>query len=642
VLGPGLCKVAGGADIVQSREILTERLTIVKNHWIVFSLLSGLALSQVPSSKTKVVIGRLYRLQISAWPESPKRVAIRHGGKEIAAKTLSPFDPDWTMYWRASSAKPPVADVAMKVEAVEDPLAIESSADPLAPVAVELDRDYHALADERPFFTGKPEEGIHWYRLKSAKGAPVVAYLSIEVGDRELPSDIETFVRGEDQTLKPYRVGGYSYQPEATQTMPGLSSFRVRKLEAGGDYLIRVAANHPAYTLRLRSYATSERRYDLEAVRMGMDFLASMGAAWHANIPRRGAVATRETLPHGEIQGCVACHPTVFTMRGYDSGLRNSFENVNPAARQTLVNQLNNHPRPFPGHEGVNWTRTIFSARAISSRAASWTDALLPYLKLTGTSHWEEEADGGAPNVSPFEIAYARYTSLKEPEIARQIEEKEARNLIDLNWKIAGMAALGKPTEPLIETLFSWQRPDGLFPYHFDKTEEGAEFITWHALWALAKADLTLNDKRIKRLYDLCLSKQKLSGEWQGESRHKAFDTPFRDTQFAVMALSELAQFHKILRLSGRFDGTTAAPKFAVDSKVSAISVGRTLRESGPVAEIERLLESRLPVERLAGIRVFWSNFRDLSKNRELLGRVIKLSEDKEPLLRFYAANALA
>ncbi|MCX6614289.1 MAG: hypothetical protein NTW74_26045, partial [Acidobacteria bacterium] len=152
-----------------------------------------------------------------------------------------------------------------------------------------------------------------------------------------------------------------------------------------------------------------------------------------------------------------------------------------------------------------------------------------------------------------------------------------------------------------------------------------------------------LNDTRIKRLYDLCLSKQKLSGEWQGESRHKAFDTPFRDTQFAVMALSELAMFHKLSRVSGDPLGRlVTAPKFAVDTKVSAISVARTLRESGDVAEIERLLESRLPAERLAGIRVFWSHFRDLSKNRELLGKVIRLSEDKEPLLRFYAAKALA
>ncbi len=606
----------------------------MKNHWIVFSLLSGLALSQVPSSKSKVVSGRLYRLHISAWPESPKRVAIRHAGKELAAKTLSPFDPDWTMYWRASSTEAPVADAAIQLEAVEDPLAIESSSNALHPVAIELDRDYHALADERPFFTGKPEEGIHWYRLKNSANAPRIAYLSVEVGDRELPSDIETFILGENQTLKPYRVGGYSYLPEATQTMPGLSSFRVRKLEPGGEYLLRVAANHPAYTLRLRSYSSSEKRSPAQAIEMGMDFLASMGAAWHANVPRRGAVASRETLPHGEIQGCVACHPTVFTMRGYDTALKNGFRDVNPLARQMLIDQLQNHPRPFPGHPGVNWTRTIFSARAISSRVSPWTATLLPYLKLTGTTHWEEEADGAAPNVSPFEIAYSRYLALKEPEIALQIERQPAKNLIDLNWKIVGMAALGKPTGALVETLFEWQRQDGLLPLHFDKNEAGAEFITWHSLWALAKADLQLNDTRVKRLYDLCLSRQKPSGEWQGESSHKAFDTPFRDTQFAVMALSELSRQTPA--------ATVATPSMPEAGKAGALARARELRRIGDRAEIQRLLESSLAVERLAGIRVFWSHFRNLTNDRELLASIIRVAEDKEPILRFYAANALA
>lgn len=152
------------------------------------------------------------------------------------------------MCWRASNKQDPVADLKITAEAVADPLAIASSGDATRPLAVDLDRDYHALADERPFFTGKPEEGIHWYRLKNTKNVPVIAYLSVDIGDRELPGDIETFVRDEEQALKAYRVGGYSYLPEATQSMPGLSSFRVRRLETGGEYLLRVAANHPAYT----------------------------------------------------------------------------------------------------------------------------------------------------------------------------------------------------------------------------------------------------------------------------------------------------------------------------------------------------------------------------------------------------------
>lgn len=66
------------------------------------------------------------------------------------------------------------------------------------------------------------------------------------------------------------------------------------------------------------------------------------------------------------------------------------------------------------------------------------------------------------------------------------------------------------------------------------------------------------------------------------------------------------------------------------------------MRKSGDLDEIARLVESKLPAERLAGIRVFWSHFRDLSGSRELLAEVLKRAEDPQPLLRFYVANALA
>lgn len=580
-----------------------------------------------------MVRGQLYRLHVEKWVEAPRRVEIRHEGRVLAAKELNAFDPNWTMYWRATSEEMPVADLALQVEAVKDGRATESSGSMERPVEIELDREYHALADERPYFTGKPEEGVHWYRVRNRKQEAVMAYLSVEVEDRDLPSDIETFARGRDGSWSVYREGGHGYVPEATQSMPGLASFRVRRLEAGGEYLLRVAANHPAYGLRLRSYPL--RRTADQAVTMGMDFLASLGASWHANVPRRGAVATRETLPHAEIQGCVACHPTVFTLRAYDAARARGWGDVNPSAHRVLEEQLKNHPRPLPGHPGVSWTRTIFSARAISARAASWTRELLPYLKMTGTSHWAEEADGAAPNVSPFEIAYARYLALGEAEVAARIVSEPAANVIDLNWKMVGMAALGRPVDGLVRQLFAAQGEDGLFPYHFEAQEAGAEFITWHALYALAKAGLGLEDGRVKRLYELCLSRQKPSGEWQGEARHKAFDTPFRDTQFAVMALSELTQ-----------PGTTVLAKPGAwdrePGKVGAIARGRQWRSSREVGQVKALLASGSPTARWEGMRVFAARFRDWTGDAELLAAVVKAAGDEQPLLRFEAANALA
>lgn len=609
----------------------------MKHRWILLSLLSGLALSQAPRPQTqpiksKLTPGQLYRLHVEDWSIEGRLVEIRAEGRVIGAKRLGPMDPDWTLHWRASGEGMPVANVPLNIEAVQDPKAIESSGDARHPVQVELNQEYHALADERPYFTGRPEEGVHWYRVKNRSSRPAMAYLSVAVGDRELPSDVETFRVKTDGGHEVYREGAYSYTPEATQTMPGLGSFRVRKLDAGAEVLVRVAAGHPAYTLRLRSYGVE--RGPVEAVRMGMDFLVSLGASWHANVPRRGAVATRETLPHGEIQGCVACHPTVFTLRAYDLARKRGWADVNPEARQTLADQLRNHPRPLPGHAGVSWTRTIFSARAISARAATWTRDLLPYLKLTGTEHWAEEADGAAPNVSPFEIALERYSALGESAVGLKISSEPATNVVDLNWKLIGMARMGKPVEGLVKQLFATQRADGLFPYRFSGDEEGAEFITWHSLYALAEAGLGLEDARVKRLYDLCLSRQKASGEWQGEASHKAFDTPFRDMQFAVMALSRLVKAEGTSESESAWD--------AMPGKAGAVVRARSLRAAGDVSRLKELLGSRSPMERYEGLRVFAAQFRSWTSQTDLLTRVLSLLSDEQPLLRFAAANAAA
>lgn len=604
----------------------------MNQRWIVLSLLSGLALSQVPTSKLNLTPGKLYRLHVAAWPSSPTPVTIRQHETTLATKTLTPFDPDFTFYWRANSGATPAADLPLTIESATDPLATESSPSQSAPILIDLDREYHALNDERPFFTGKPAEGIHWYQLRNTTAQPRIAYLSVHVTDRDLPSDIETFTRDENGAWTPYREGGYRYTPEATQTMPGLSSFRVRRLEPGVTYLLRVASQHPTYTLTTRTYSLD--RTPAQSLRMGMDFLASLGASWHANIPRRGAVATRETLPHTEIQGCVACHPTVFTLRGYDTATSYGHPGPNPAARATLEQQLRNHPRPFPGHPGVSWTRTIFSARAISARASAWTQDLLPYLKLAGTETWAEEADGAAPNVSPFEIAHARYLALKEPVIAQRIATEPANNTIDLNWKLLGLAASNQPTAAAIEKLFEAQRPDGFFAYELSPTAPPSEFITWHALYALAKAGLKRQDARVDRLYRLCLSRQQPSGEWHGAPTAKAFDTPFRDTQFAVMALAAL---------------TTATPEtittptvLTLPGKVGAIEAAAQLRQNVDAkAAIDRL-NSANPLTRYEGIRIFSRHFRAWTFTPTLLPAILARITDAQPLVRFEAANAAA
>lgn len=506
-------------------------------------LLLSAVLTRPQSPAVPLIPGQIYRIDVDAWVERPERVRVEADGELLLDKSLGALgamEPTVELYFRAKSAAAPKVNAPFRLSPAPGN-AVVASADSTRPVAVELDQTYSALNAEQPYFETPPEVGQNWYRLKNSQAQERVVYVSVEVQDRDLPSDIQCFTREASGTLALYRRGAHAYVPEATQTMPGYASFQTRLLAPGQEVLIRVAANHPAYSLRLRSFAAAGARTPQESVEMGMDFLSSLGASWHANVPRRGAAVSRQTLTHPEIQGCVACHPTIFTLRAYDTAMANGYPEVNSAATQMLARQLENNPRPFPGLAGVTWARTIFSVRAVSARMANYVPVAGNFLLHVGEAKSrEEEADGAAPNVSPFEIAYEAWRATKHPRFAQQIQKQPVRNVVDLAWKLTAYGEWGMPAEKLREELLSWQRADGLFPYHFDRNEAGAEFLTWQALYALAKAGAKLEDPRVARLAQLCLSRQQVSGAWQGEPVHKAFHTPFRDTQFAVMALSTL------------------------------------------------------------------------------------------------------
>src|SRR3989449_1276434 len=119
-------------------------------------------------------------------------------------------------------------------------------------------------------------------------------------------------------------------------------------------------------------------------------------------------------------------------------------------------------------------------------------------------------------------------------------------NMIDLNWKIHFLATIGrekysKELDALIDQLYSYERPDGMWPYPFDKQAKPADFISYHAILALALAGRRPEtDERMARAVDACLKAQRPEGSWEGDPVYQGFNTPFRATQFAVMALSTL------------------------------------------------------------------------------------------------------
>jgi hypothetical protein len=456
---------------------------------------------------------------------------------------------------------------------------------------VELGQTIFGASDERAFIPAPGEDayqslvkGFQWFKFTYRGSAPKLAYFTLDVLDREVPVDIEVFQKEKDtsgrEDVAASRDGQFAYLPEATQNFPGLYKFRTRILKPGETYYLRVAANHPLYQVRTALYDPPPYTDAHKAVRAGMDFLVNLGDSWHANTPRRGSTALRSAMAHSETQLCIACHPTQFTTRGYLTAVENGYPVTARPALKFLTERLYNNPRPLYGEEETNWVRVIYSARTVASRIP-WIlelfekhvsrEASRPglnvgygnYLKIHYNEREElpgEEADGCSPSISPFEIAVQSFKTFdllhRQTADGSWLEERKrvekiavaapAHNVIDLAWKIASLATFdraryGPDIAKLVEQLYGLQRDNGEWAYRFDAKSKESDFITFHAMYALALAgERPEANPKLARTVDFCLKTQRPDGSWQGDPAYKGFNTPFRDTQFAVMALSQL------------------------------------------------------------------------------------------------------
>jgi HEAT repeat protein len=455
----------------------------------------------------------------------------------------------------------------------------------------EFGQTIYGSDDERPYAPSPAEDayaamlkGFQWFRFTFHGSQPRLAYFELTVTDRDVPLDVDVFTLGKNAAgeadVVPYTDGASVYRIEATQNYPGLYKFRTRILKPGGTYYVRVAADHPAYQLRTYDYPVPPYTDPHQAVRAGMDFLIDMGDTWLSNVPRRGAVALRTTMAHSETQLCIACHPTQFAARGYLTAIQNGYPPTQREALEFITDRIYNNARPLYGEPDTNWVRVIYSARTVASRLpvighmyessvthdAPRAEFAIPYgnfLKI----HYKDvkempgnETDGCEPDVSPLEIATQSWETFDE--LYRQVHDPqwmaerdnverlavpyEPKNMIDLNWKIHFLATIGRDKyqddlNKLIDQLYSYETPDGVWPYPLDKSAKPADFISYHAILALALAGRRPEtDEHLRRAVEACLRAQRPEGSWEGDPVYQGFNTPFRATQFAVMALSTL------------------------------------------------------------------------------------------------------
>jgi hypothetical protein len=514
-----------------------------------------------------------YAVSVSiAKPEALRgnvRVEVRDAKGIVAAKTLQPFDLDLTIDIRPRGGPLTVittGDTEVRVAplhlARSGVVATGPNATWQTAQEIEAGKTVYGSSDERPYAPSDYAEltsGFQWFRFTMPAGEAKLAHFLLETPDRDVPLALDIFVPSADGGIEPYNEGASPYTPEATQNFPGLTPFRSRILHPGATYYIRVAANHPEFKLRTLLYPAPPYGDPRLAVRSGMDFLIALGDAWHANTPRRGAVAQRDAMNHAETSACIACHPTQFTLRGYLTAAENGYAVHHPAQVRFLAERLANNPRPLYGEPGQDWARVIFSARTVASRVPLLLDMVrretgenfgdargfAEYLRGTNL---EDEADGSLPFVSAFEIGLQSWQTYRlmgwnggAAAIETEIRKREPKNVIDLAWKIAALAKMSVRDDKLIDELYSWQDDQGRFPYPFDRKAAPADFITYQAMYALAVAGRhPETDPRLARTVTYALAHQHDDGSWQGDPVYKGFNTPFRDTQSAVMGLSTL------------------------------------------------------------------------------------------------------
>jgi HEAT repeat protein len=523
----------------------------------------------------------------------------------------------------------------------------------------ELGQTIYGGDDERPYAPSKSEDayaamlqGFQWFRFTFHEPEPKLVYFALNVADRDVPYDVDIFQLGKDSEGKsdvvPFTDGGFVYKVEATQNYPGLYRFRTRILQPGHEYYVRVAANHPAYQLHTYIYGVPPYRDPHEAVRAGMDFLVNMGDSWLSNTPRRGAVALRTTMQHSETQLCIACHPTQFTTRGYLKAIEKGYAPTQRASLEFLADRIYNNARPLYGEQNTNWVRIIYTARTVSSRLPLIAHAFeqnvthdtprkkfdVPYAEFLRI-HYKgvkelpgDEADGCEPDVSPFEIATQSWETFdlayKEAKDEKWLAERdhveqlaapaEPKNVIDLSWKIMFFSEINRDKyaaqiDKLIEKLYEYETADGSWPYQFDKTAKTADFISYNAVLALAEAGRRPEtDEHMGIAVKAMLAAQRPEGSWEGDPVYQGFNTPFRATQFAVMALSTL------------YPGTTKAKNWDAAYAAPPATLG--------VNDLPLLLEQ---------LDQFW----DLASEPQLKQIRSILAANDQPLAREAAARAL-
>lgn len=596
-------------------------------------------------------------------PSSRIGVKLRAGNKVLIDKTLHAGDADLYAPFHLDAASAPELDIDANAEAgssyivrvnrLPDSPSIKrggnhtwQQASPMV-----LGRTVFASGDEIEYIPlpASPRSAIlspageDWYRFEFNSPQPKLVFFQLELMDRDdLPVDVAVFQMENGKAVEYTDGQDPVSNPHEVQALPG-NKFTPRIIRQNGTYYVRVRANHPEYKLRTRLYDVPPYSDPRQAVRTAVDYIMAAGDSWFANTPRRGGILDRVASVHQETSLCVGCHPSHFSQRAQLYAAANGYPVAQRQQLQFLTDRFYNNPRPFYGFEdqGAVWARVISAPANVLSRMSvlmnlfenqvsleprpQYHQGIVKYLDLYYAGKYKlppDETNGNKPLVSAYEVAWYSWKLTHNPELPGMIASGDVKNMIDLCYQTQALADIDAVQykdhiRKNAERILSLQRPDGQWSMEFDASQPEVEFQTGHALWALAAAAIPADNPQVRKGIDYLMRRQQPFGGWMDPLQSfENFKTPFRETQFAILALSTYYP------QQGRKPGWNSAPPALSSNPAELLDqLDQVWDRPSPavIAEIESAAQSNEPLIRQAAV--------------EALGR-LALPQDKTLLVK--------
>lgn len=562
--------------------------------------------------------------------------------------------------------------------------------------AIPLGAAVYGLADDRAYFplgekTTEAERtaGQDWFTFEYNSDQTRLAYFALDFIDRDVPPDVKIYKLVDGAVVEWLEGIDPPSRDRERPPRPGANKFTTRSLTKGRYYIL-VDACQPEYRLTTKlldppPYLTKERAdraSDAEiaaaarkAIRAALDYQLLAGDSWHADTPRKGHPLDRIANPHHETATCIACHPTHFTTQSTLAAVRAGYKIEEPFALSFLTDRLANNPVPFPGSNGALWARVIPAPANVMGRLSTILidqenlithaprsnlhQGIGEFLKLyyDGRKTIPPDESNGNNPVSRYKVATdawrqlselvrrtgnSRYASTRDL-VAKLLRDGKPANLRDLAAQTIGLCTVDRSTNSdliasNVKRIRELRRDDGLWPIVFDRSAQGSVMQTGECLYALKLAGIDENDPAVIESIKSLLIAQKPFGGWFDLHPYEQFRTPFRETQWSLIALSSF--YPEINAIERNKTETVIERKSETEKRANRPSDRRgDDREGrgGPLgARPETLVGADNDSRRIALLDRIWDKV-DPDLNRELVAAL----ESADPLVRYAACRAL-